>query len=323
MKTSRHAPHTSSGAISSSSGPMRCPPSERTSISLRCCGSGNRCCCRAPSSCTAPARSSRRPPAIWWNGCLASVRIDARAGSLEQDIRAPRRQQAGPGRAEAALAQGAGRRRLDPQRNARRHLRTVPVERARDFPRRGIPSRLHATNPSRRTPCGMPAGSLARPRLEDLAQRIVPCATWDDLVLPDLQKSLLRQLAAQVRYRMKVYETWGFADKGRRGLGVSALFTGASGTGKTMAAQVARRSCGSICIGIDLSAVVSKYIGETEKNLSRSSTAPNKAGLCCSSTRLMRSSASAARCATATTATPTSRSAICCSASRRTRGWRF
>ncbi|MGH9652077.1 MAG: AAA family ATPase [Bryobacteraceae bacterium] len=109
--------------------------------------------------------------------------------------------------------------------------------------------------------------SLARPKLEDLAQRIVPCATWDDLILPDLQKNTMRQLAAQVRHRMKVYETWGFAEKGRRGLGVSALFTGVSGTGKTMAAEVLARELRLDLYRIDLSAVVSKYIGETEKNL--------------------------------------------------------
>src|SRR4029450_10910811 len=109
--------------------------------------------------------------------------------------------------------------------------------------------------------------SLARPRLEDLAQRIVPFATWDDLVLPELQRNLLRQLAAQVRHRMKVYETWGFAARGRRGLGVSALFTGASGTGKTMAAEVLARELRLDLYRIDLSSVVSKYIGETEKNL--------------------------------------------------------
>jgi hypothetical protein len=109
--------------------------------------------------------------------------------------------------------------------------------------------------------------SLARPKLEELAQRIVPCATWDDLILPDLQKNTLRQLAAQVRHRMKVYETWGFAEKGRRGLGVSALFTGVSGTGKTMAAEVLARELRLDLYRIDLSAVVSKYIGETEKNL--------------------------------------------------------
>jgi hypothetical protein len=109
--------------------------------------------------------------------------------------------------------------------------------------------------------------ALARPKLEDLAQRIVPCATWDDIVLPEPQMRTLRQLAAQVRYRLTVYETWGFAAKGRRGLGVSALFTGASGTGKTMAAEVLARELSLDLYRIDLSAVVSKYIGETEKNL--------------------------------------------------------
>jgi hypothetical protein len=109
--------------------------------------------------------------------------------------------------------------------------------------------------------------SLSRPRLEDLAQRIVPSANWDDLVLPDLQKQTLRQLASQVRYRMKVYETWGFSAKGRRGLGVSALFTGESGTGKTLAAEVLAGDLKLDLYRVDLSAVVSKYIGETEKNL--------------------------------------------------------
>src|SRR5271165_2903500 len=109
--------------------------------------------------------------------------------------------------------------------------------------------------------------SLARPKLEDLAQRIIPSAGWDDLVLPESQKQMLRQLAAQVRYRMKVYETWGFSAKGRRGLGVSALFTGESGTGKTLAAEVVAHELGLDLYRIDLSAVVSKYIGETEKNL--------------------------------------------------------
>src|SRR5262249_9767453 len=58
--------------------------------------------------------------------------------------------------------------------------------------------------------------SLSRPRLADLAQRVIPCAEWEDLVLPEVQKRTLRQIASQVRHRMKVYETWGFAGKGRR-----------------------------------------------------------------------------------------------------------
>jgi hypothetical protein len=111
--------------------------------------------------------------------------------------------------------------------------------------------------------------SLARPKLEDMAQLIVPGATWDDLILPDLQSQMLRQLAAQVRHRLKVYETWGFAGRGRGGLGVSALFTGVSGTGKTMAAEVLARELRLDLYRIDLSSVVSKYIGETEKNLKK------------------------------------------------------
>jgi hypothetical protein len=111
--------------------------------------------------------------------------------------------------------------------------------------------------------------SLARPRLEDLAQRIDPVATWNDLVLPDAPTQILHQLAAQARYRMKVYEAWGFAERGRRGLGINALFAGASGTGKTLAAEVLAGELRLDLYRIDLATVVSKYIGETEKNLKR------------------------------------------------------
>jgi hypothetical protein len=109
----------------------------------------------------------------------------------------------------------------------------------------------------------------ARPRLDDLAQRIDSAAGWDDLVLPAAQRQVLRDLAAHVRQRAKVYETWGFAAKGARGLGITALFAGASGTGKTMAAEVIARDLRLDLYRIDLSSVVSKYIGETEKNLRR------------------------------------------------------
>jgi SpoVK/Ycf46/Vps4 family AAA+-type ATPase len=107
----------------------------------------------------------------------------------------------------------------------------------------------------------------SRPRLETMAERIVPCATWDDLVLPETQVKTLRQLASQSRHRMTVLETWGFAAKGRRGLGLSALFSGPSGTGKTLAAEVLANELNLDLYRIDLSSVVSKYIGETEKNL--------------------------------------------------------
>jgi hypothetical protein len=108
-----------------------------------------------------------------------------------------------------------------------------------------------------------------RTRLSDLAQHIRPVAVWDDLVLPNLQKDILRDIATQVRQRMKVYRTWGFASKSSRGLGISALFTGVSGTGKTMAAEVLANELSLDLYRIDLSQVVSKYIGETEKNLRR------------------------------------------------------
>ncbi len=121
--------------------------------------------------------------------------------------------------------------------------------------------------------------SFSRPRLEDLAQRMVSSAGWDDLVVPELQKQILRQLASQVRHRMKVYETWGFSARGRRGLGVSALFVGESGTGKTLAAEVLACELDLDLYRIDLSAVVSKYIGETEKNLKRVFDAAEEGGV--------------------------------------------
>ncbi|MEQ9484854.1 ATP-binding protein [Coleofasciculus sp. F4-SAH-05] len=109
----------------------------------------------------------------------------------------------------------------------------------------------------------------ARPRLDDLAQRIDAVATWEELILPEREKATLQEISAHVRQRAKVYQEWGFAGKGGRGLGISALFSGPSGTGKTMAADVLAKELRLDLYRIDLSAVVSKYIGETEKNLRR------------------------------------------------------
>jgi len=109
--------------------------------------------------------------------------------------------------------------------------------------------------------------NLTRPRLDLLAQRLEAKATWDDLVLPDEQMALMRQIAGQVRERHKVYETWGFSRTMNRGFGISALFAGESGTGKTMAAEVIANALRLNLYRIDLSAVVSKDMGETEKNL--------------------------------------------------------
>lgn len=109
----------------------------------------------------------------------------------------------------------------------------------------------------------------ARARLSELAQRIESSFLWDDLVLSEQQIYVLRSIAVQVRCRLKVYEDWGFREKCSRGLGISAAFAGPSGTGKTMAAEVLARELGLDLYRIDLSAVVSKYVGETEKNLRR------------------------------------------------------
>ncbi len=110
---------------------------------------------------------------------------------------------------------------------------------------------------------------MSRPRLDQLAQRLAAKATWDNLVLPDEQMKLMLQIAGQVRARHRVYTDWGFAKSMNRGFGINALFAGESGTGKTMGAEVLANDLDLNLYRIDLSAVVSKYIGETEKNLRR------------------------------------------------------
>jgi AAA+ superfamily predicted ATPase len=109
----------------------------------------------------------------------------------------------------------------------------------------------------------------ARPRLDEAVQRIEPAGRWDDLVLPERERKMLEAIVEQVRHRATVYGDWGFAAKGERGLGIAALFAGASGTGKTLAAEVLATELELDLYRIDLSAVVNKYIGETEKNLRR------------------------------------------------------
>ncbi|HSL77568.1 MAG TPA: ATP-binding protein, partial [Candidatus Limnocylindrales bacterium] len=109
----------------------------------------------------------------------------------------------------------------------------------------------------------------ARPRMDDLAQRVKANAGWADLVLPEGNLHALRELAMQVRHRALVYDRWGFGATSARGLGIAALFVGASGTGKTLAAEVLANELRLDLYRIDLSQVVNKYIGETEKNLRR------------------------------------------------------
>lgn len=108
-----------------------------------------------------------------------------------------------------------------------------------------------------------------RPRLDALAQRLETRVTWEDIVLPEDGRRALGEIADQLAHRTTVYETWGFGERVTRGLGLGALFAGPSGAGKTMAAEVLARHLRLDLYRIDLSAVVSKYIGETEKNLGR------------------------------------------------------
>ncbi|WP_307716980.1 AAA family ATPase [Streptomyces sp. V4I23] len=118
----------------------------------------------------------------------------------------------------------------------------------------------------------------ARMGMDELGRRIEPQADWGDLVLADRQLRVLREIVAHVRQRPTVYQEWGFADTLRRGLGVTALFAGGSGTGKTLAAEVMAKELGLDLFIIDLSQVVSKYIGETEKNLRRVFDAAERGG---------------------------------------------
>jgi ATPase family protein associated with various cellular activities (AAA)/winged helix domain-containing protein len=101
--------------------------------------------------------------------------------------------------------------------------------------------------------------------LGGLAQRIAPGPGWQDLVLPPASLTQLRRLGGAIRHRDRVFAEWGFSG----GPGVAALFSGSPGTGKSMSASVLAREAGLDLWRIDLSAVVSKYIGETEKHLDR------------------------------------------------------
>lgn len=118
----------------------------------------------------------------------------------------------------------------------------------------------------------------SRPLLEGLAQRVVTNAHWEDIVLPEPSLEMLRTIAAQLRQQGKVLRHWGFASRDSRGLGIAALFHGQSGTGKTLAAEVLANELNLDLFRIDLSQVVSKYIGETEKNLRAIFEAAEKTG---------------------------------------------
>lgn len=113
--------------------------------------------------------------------------------------------------------------------------------------------------------------------LAKLARKINPLYSWGDIILPDDVLVQLHQIGQRVAYRELVMDAWGFERKLSQGKGISALFAGPSGTGKTMAAEIIANELGLDLYKIDLSSVVSKYIGETEKNLERIFTAAENA----------------------------------------------
>ncbi len=113
------------------------------------------------------------------------------------------------------------------------------------------------------------ARAHSSPRLSGLARHIAPRYTWSDLILPQDQVAMLHEIVAAIRGRAQVLEEWGLGRKLAAGRGVTILFSGQPGTGKTMAAEVIAAELGLDLYKIDLSSVVSKYIGETEKNLER------------------------------------------------------
>jgi hypothetical protein len=118
----------------------------------------------------------------------------------------------------------------------------------------------------------------ARGGLDALAQRIDSRTTFEDVVVPPMVSAQLREIANQLRQRHRVYAEWGFGECHSRGLGIAALFAGESGTGKTLAAEAIANGAKLDLFRIDLASVVSKYIGETEKNLSRVFAAAERSG---------------------------------------------
>lgn len=103
--------------------------------------------------------------------------------------------------------------------------------------------------------------------LNEFAKKIEPRYTWEDIILPDDTKDQLKEVYGYIKYKGKVYNEWGFDKKLSLGKGLNVLFSGPSGAGKTMAAEIIAREVELDLYKIDLSSVVSKYIGETEKIL--------------------------------------------------------
>ena len=136
---------------------------------------------------------------------------------------------------------------------------------ARNLARSRNPQQPHVTEDDLHTACRLQSNR----KLAELARKITPHYGWDEIVLPADRIQQLREIVNQVKHRGRVYEEWGFDRKLAMGKGLNVLFAGPSGTGKTMAADIMAGELRLDLYKIDLSSVVSKYIGETEKNLAR------------------------------------------------------
>ena len=174
-----------------------------------------------------------------------------------------------PSFAERRAAWAAVLRRRGP---GRRRRQVPPLDRPDQRGRRGQPDRraqrAAASSPTPRTSTSAGATPPSS-RLGELAARLDHAYRWHDLVLPDRQRDLLRSISAYLRHRDRVLSEWGYERTVARTQGLKVLFAGESGTGKTMAAQVLAAELGMELFRVDLATVVSKYIGETEKNLER------------------------------------------------------
>lgn len=146
------------------------------------------------------------------------------------------------------------------------HDFALPLDQMRDFALQ-VAGAGYATPQERLQQARISARAAARSTLEGLAQRLTAPAGWDDIVLPDGPLRTLKEIAAHVRQRRMVEQVWGFASRRAENLAVTALFHGPSGVGKTLAARVIASELDLDLYRVDLSQTVSKYIGDTEKNL--------------------------------------------------------
>jgi hypothetical protein len=218
----------------------------------------------------------RRLAALIVQNCQLAFVVSAKPWSAEGLFAGMRFQPLRVPVASVALRESAWRRALQ---GAARAASEWPVQLARQLPL--TPGEIGAVVASARNESAMAEHELtlddvlaacrhrSHQALGDLALHIEPAYRWEQLVLPADKCERLQELCAQVRYHYRVFDEWGFGARLSHGKGLSALFSGPPGTGKTMAAEVIARELGLELYKVDLSGVVSKYIGETEKNLAK------------------------------------------------------